>query len=814
MRILLVEDDELLTETLTVALSQQNYVVDTVRDGQSGWELVEAYAYDLVVTDVMLPKLDGFSLCRQIRNHGYQMPILLLTALDSGTDKTTGLDAGADDYVVKPFDLAELIARVRALLRRGSATSSPILAWNELHLDPTTCEVTYRDQLLSLTPKEYALLELFLRNGRRVFSCGAILEHLWSFEDTPGEEAVRTHIKGLRQKLKAAGAPSDLVETVYGIGYRLKPIEKSDPPEDKKPHRGKKESGRRSANLPVDSNGAAPSTASTASPTPATPEVVKHQQTLAAVNRVFDRFKQQFTNKIALLEQAALALEQHSLSPELHESARQEAHTLAGSLGTFGYGEGSRLARQIETLLKASPLPDQEGSQLQMLVASLRQQLDHPPQSVSPITQALPTDDRPLLLVIDQEVALRQALAAEVPHWGLRFDVATSLTAAQARIDREAPAVVLLDLNLAPNHGETLAFVAELTQRTPPIPVLVCTTEDGFGDRVQVARAGGRAFLHKPITPAQVLQHVTQVLQQQRSTARVMAVDDDRATLMALRSLLQPWGLQLTTLDNPLQFWETLEAATPDLLMLDIEMPGVSGLELCQVVRNDPYWSGLPVLFLTAHNDPATVQQVFAVGADDYVTKPILGQELVTRIINRLERIQLLRTMAETDPLTRVANRHKSTQALNEFLHLADRHHQPLCFAVLDLDHFKAINHEYGHATGDEALRQLGQLLLQAFRGEDVVARWAGEEFIVGMYGLTRQEGVERLTEVLTRLHQQPCTPAIRFSAGVAEYPTDGRDLQALYLAADQALSAAKAAGRDRVVPYTAVPTIASVPSS
>lgn len=137
--------------------------------------------------DVMLPKLDGISLCRRLRSQGYQMPILLLTGRDSSHEKAIGLDAGADDYLVKPFDREELVARVRALLRRGTLTSTPVLEWGNLRFDPSSCEVTYGTRPLQLTPKEYSLLELFLRNSRRVFSCSAILDHLWSYESTPGE---------------------------------------------------------------------------------------------------------------------------------------------------------------------------------------------------------------------------------------------------------------------------------------------------------------------------------------------------------------------------------------------------------------------------------------------------------------------------------------------------------------------------------------------------------------------------------------------------------------------------------------------------
>lgn len=224
MRILIVEDDDLNAKALEALFTQQNYVVERVANGQAAVELVDMYEYDLILSDVLLPGVDDLRLCRQLRSQGSLMPILLLTGKGSGHDKAMGLDAGADDYVVKPFDPEELSARVRALLRRSAGIESPILEWEKLQLDPKACAATYADTLLQLTPKEYALLELLMRNSRRVFSCEMVLEHLWAYEEMPGEDAVRTHIKGLRHKLKAAGASPDLIDTVYGIGYRLKPL--------------------------------------------------------------------------------------------------------------------------------------------------------------------------------------------------------------------------------------------------------------------------------------------------------------------------------------------------------------------------------------------------------------------------------------------------------------------------------------------------------------------------------------------------------------------------------------------------------------
>lgn len=223
MRILLIEDDISLAEVLAEALGDYGYAVDIVHDGEMGLEQGMREDYSAILLDVNLPKLDGIQVCKRLRSSGCTVPILMMTALDANTDKVVGLDAGADDYVVKPVDLLELMARIRALMRRGKVIAETKLVWGDLVLDPSSHEVTYNAKKLELTPKEFALLELFLRSGKRVLSRPAIINHLWSTDEPPSEEAVKAHIKYLRQKLRLVDAPHDFIETVRGLGYRLKP---------------------------------------------------------------------------------------------------------------------------------------------------------------------------------------------------------------------------------------------------------------------------------------------------------------------------------------------------------------------------------------------------------------------------------------------------------------------------------------------------------------------------------------------------------------------------------------------------------------
>lgn len=223
MKILIVEDDQRIAKAIAEALTDQRYVVDIAADGELGLAFAETQSFDLIILDLMLPRIDGLSLCRKLRYMGLTIPILMLTARDTSEDKVLGLDVGADDYVVKPFDLPELLARIRALLRRGTVAHSPILEWEKLTLNPDDCAVTYNGSSLTLTPKEYGLIELFLRHGSQVLSRSIILERVWAYEDMPAEETVKVHLRSLRQKLKAAGAPDRFIENVYGLGYRLNP---------------------------------------------------------------------------------------------------------------------------------------------------------------------------------------------------------------------------------------------------------------------------------------------------------------------------------------------------------------------------------------------------------------------------------------------------------------------------------------------------------------------------------------------------------------------------------------------------------------
>lgn len=222
MQILVVEDEKKIAQALQKGLTDDFYHVDIATEGEEGLYRVSVNEYDFIILDIMLPKIDGITLCKKIRAKNKNVPILMLTAKDELTDKITGLDAGADDYVTKPFSLEEISARIRALLRRGNKAEAVLLTVGDMTLDPATKIVTRNNIPLSLTAREYMLLEYFMRNQGSVLSKTQLLEHVWDYQYEGISNIVETYIKYLRRKLNTYPHAKELIHTVRGLGYIMK----------------------------------------------------------------------------------------------------------------------------------------------------------------------------------------------------------------------------------------------------------------------------------------------------------------------------------------------------------------------------------------------------------------------------------------------------------------------------------------------------------------------------------------------------------------------------------------------------------------
>jgi two-component system copper resistance phosphate regulon response regulator CusR len=220
MRLLVVEDDAVIARVLRRGLVENAYAVDLIANGERALELASVNAYDAMVLDLMIPGADGFEVCRRLRASGSNLPILMLTARDDVRDKVAGLDAGADDYLVKPFQLDELLARLRALLRRGAVTSSPLFQLGELTIDTRSHHVSVAGRAMALTTKEYAMLEFLARNAGRVVTREEIAEHVWNEQFDPFTNLIEVYINRLRRRFEAA-TQAKLIHTIRGAGYML-----------------------------------------------------------------------------------------------------------------------------------------------------------------------------------------------------------------------------------------------------------------------------------------------------------------------------------------------------------------------------------------------------------------------------------------------------------------------------------------------------------------------------------------------------------------------------------------------------------------
>ncbi len=520
------------------------------------------------------------------------------------------------------------------------------------------------------------------------------------------------------------------------------------------------------------------------------------------------RFLGTVLERIETIDQAGAALLEGRLRPELRDAARREAHKLAGLLGTLGFGAGSRFALEIEEMLEVRTPPDRaEGIRYSELAFALRLEIERSNPGGGKGANEAP-EKLTTVIIADQNDEFSDSLEAEALNRGVRVRRAKSFEEARSLVADAAPEAVVADLALSGREEDGLSFLESLVAQEPPVPTLILTSKHAFTDRVEVARRGGRGFLSRSLSPPQVLDAVlTLVGRLHAADTKILAVDDDPQVLDLLVSMLEPRGISMRALSDARQFWPVFEAFTPDLVILDVDMPVLSGVELCRVVRNDARRAETPIIFLTRYNDPETIQRVFSSGADDFVAKPIVGPELLTRIFNRLERVRTRRSLSETDFLTGALNRRKSMQAMAGFLELSRRHEQPFSFASIEVENLTRINQDYGRAAGDAALQEAAHGLRRAFRSEEVFARWGGDEFAVGMYGLTRYDGVQRLSELLDRICREKLKAEngaefqLRLNAGVAQYPEDGCNLDELHRAAETARREARNAGGGRAVP-------------
>ena len=496
MKILLVEDDEVLIAVLTKNLTDNHYIVDVVKDGEMGWTYGSTFEYDLVVLDIVLPKLDGIRLCQRFREEGYTMPIMLLTSQNASTAKVSGLDAGADDYVVKPFDVPELIARIRALLRRSNASSFPLLVWGDLLLNPSTCEVSYNNQPLTLTNKEYELLELLLRDSQHLLSADEILDRLWSSDEFPSEATVRSHIRRLRHKLVATGAPSDFIATVHGRGYYLKAPDKV----------------AGDLEIPNQIETDTPKSLNLAQSNSQSNSQNNHQEKyLEFLNHLWKTTKPKSLEQLTTLFQVVKKLRAGELDPQLQTQAHQTTHKLAGTLGTLGLAIAMQLSRQIENLLSSQTLLKKQHLEiLESLIFALERSIqntnfikDAPVTEFSDLSSSMleqvqhPSATK--VMIVDDDVDCLRSLPQLLKPWGFKVTTLADPKDFWTVLQAVLPDILILDINMPQINGFEICQSLRSNLNWQRLPVLFLSVMSDTNTQNLAFGVGADDYLCKPI---------------------------------------------------------------------------------------------------------------------------------------------------------------------------------------------------------------------------------------------------------------------------------------------------------------------------
>jgi diguanylate cyclase (GGDEF)-like protein len=346
--------------------------------------------------------------------------------------------------------------------------------------------------------------------------------------------------------------------------------------------------------------------------------------------------------------------------------------------------------------------------------------------------------------------------------------------------------------------------MADLRARYP-IPFLYLSESDSFAARLKVIKSGGKAFFLKPIAAYEMVDTLDELtIRREPDPFRVLIVDDEPEMADYLSLILEATGMVSRRLNEPTRILEVLDEFQPDLVLMDIYMPTCSGREISRLIRQEPKFVSIPIIFLSSETDKAVQLRAMRVGADGFLTKPILPEDLIAAVVVRAERTRILRSLMMRDGLTGLLNHTTLIQFLETSVAGARRHQARLCFAMLDLDFFKTVNDRHGHPAGDQVLVALARMLKQRLRSSDMVGRYGGEEFAIIFQEADEEAAALTLRKILKDFSTLSfkvdggcfsCT----FSAGVSGYPSV-KTAEKLVLSADQAMYRAKNGGRNQIV--------------
>lgn len=470
---------------------------------------------------------------------------------------------------------------------------------------------------------------------------------------------------------------------------------------------------------------------------------------------------------------------------------------LLGSLGVkqllFHPIDREELAQQIAQVLALSLSPARSGG-----ASSGHDQAE--------VTRRSAPFFAPTLLLLDRsEGPFHAVLNDALVELGVELIRSKDLAEAQRSLVHAAPAMILLDSSFLDEEAVDRKALGAFIGRSRGTPLLVLDDEGTLAKHLEAVRLGARGLFEKQLPLVPILDAIQAALAEPRSTpATVLMLGAAPTFPQPVQAVLSDAGYRVSCLQDPEQFWDALDAQRPDLVVLDSELPGdLSGLELCRVLRTIARYDGISVIVLTGQSDPATIRGIFAAGADTYASKPVVGYELIAHFGHQLERKKRLLGLPDRDPSSGLTSRKGAIQLLQRYFHLSKRHGQTALLAMIKVD--ISCHGAAESPLSDTILTRVGERLSQSIRGEDVVARWSENRFLIGMYGISQKHGIKKISSVLGQLETESfATPdgqryAIKAHAGLALYPDSGTTLQGVCKAAEKALAQAMVSDRSRV---------------
>ncbi len=409
------------------------------------------------------------------------------------------------------------------------------------------------------------------------------------------------------------------------------------------------------------------------------------------------------------------------------------------------------------------------------------------------------------ILLIEDDDAEADLLTTQLGQFGYAVQRLGSAAEISSAVEQTHPTALLVGLPSGDDATETIERLAAQEPAESLPPVIFLSPDPQMRIRLAAVRAGAGALLMRPVSMIDLVDTLDPLsVDHIEDPFRVLIVDDDPRICKYYQMILAEAGMETKICNKPLESFEVLSEFRPELIIMDLYMPECRGKELAAVIRQEPSFDSIPIVFLSAEDDLLKQLDVMTIGGDDFLTKPIRPEHLVMAVYTRARRFRSLRSMMLRDSLTGLLN-HTTTQAhLDIEIDRMRREGKPLGFAVIDLDHFKRVNDTYGHSAGDRVIKTLSSLLRQRLRSTDITGRTGGEEFAVALSGTTAESALTIMNDVresfqMIRQHYDGGEFTVTMSCGVAGFPEFG-DATALTDAADRALYQAKGAGRNQVV--------------